>query len=610
MAYNPQNPNGQTTSANSSPVVISSDQSDLPSLLKLVRADGLVITGTSTENNSVSVGNSNRKFKDGFGSGILDPAIWSVSWENQGSGSAIFGGNAAGSTYLRVTLDPYSGSSQFIMTSVEKFKLPMRMVYGLTLSQRIAGQETTVELVGCDDNGNIETIPTVNNIAISGTVSVTTNVATINTATAHGLRGGDRICLINNTENRLNVGPVTVTPLTATQFTVPLTLANGTYTAGGSIFWADPFLYASNAAGLQIGDNTTATNASFNTRRNGSSARLLNSTIATTAPTQTNTSSYTDAWNSSSDTELLLTQEEIEYITRVNDSISLSVSGAKYTQTTPDELKFYKLRIRFRQLPNFSNIVANIQTIQKAGTTTATVTTTAPHGLVSGQFVQIYGVRDQTNFPNLTTTTTITVTGPTTFTILIGTASSTSSVGGVVCINNGSVLLPGATNLSIQSISRTNNILSVTGNTTISGVLPGEYCQLAGMDAGSAYNGKYKVLRLSTTILELESVGPDFTSINTGGAIIKLTDFRMHYVRSMEYTRHVTEIWNASGMADNKAVPVVIGAGTVTTVSTVSTVTTVSTLTSLSQIATVPAGDFIYNTEHNVWANALRGRIT
>jgi hypothetical protein len=47
MAYNPSNPNGSATSANSSPVVIASDQSNLPENLKQVN-------GTTVDTNSGS----------------------------------------------------------------------------------------------------------------------------------------------------------------------------------------------------------------------------------------------------------------------------------------------------------------------------------------------------------------------------------------------------------------------------------------------------------------------------------------------------------------------------------------------------------------------------
>lgn len=64
--------------------------------------------------------------------------------------------------------------------------------------------------------------------------------------------------------------------------------------------------------------------------------------------------------------------------------------------------------------------IAKIVSITKTASTTATVTTDVPHGLLTTNYVTIKGVRDQTNFPNLTTSTVVASTPTTTtFTIVI-----------------------------------------------------------------------------------------------------------------------------------------------------------------------------------------------
>ena len=173
--------------------------------------------------------------------------------------------------------------------------------------------------------------------------------------------------------------------------------------------------------------------------------------------------------------------------------------------------------------------------------------------------MQIYGVRDATNFPNLTAQTVVgTVPTSTTFTVIIGTATTSSSAGGVVWQNQGSVLAPGIISTSIQNITRTSNVLTVVGNLTMATLLPGEYVQIHGLDGAAQYEGAYKVLRVSTVTLELESVGPDFGTITTGGAVIKRTDVRLHFSRVLDYTRLVAEISGGRGNTTdiNNAVPV------------------------------------------------------
>jgi hypothetical protein len=277
--------------------------------------------------------------------------------------------------------------------------------------------------------------------------------------------------------------------------------------------------------------------------------------------------------------EVYANMEEAVYNAKASDALTTATGNGRYTQGLPDEGKFYKIRLRAKNLPNMSSVVAKISSISKAGTTTFTVTTAAAHNLVTGQFCQIYGVRDTTNFANITTAVAVTVLNATQFTIVGAGTGTATSAGGVVVLNNGSVALPGAIALNIQSIARTNNILTVTMNTTASGLLPGEYAELLGMDgSGAAYDGSYKLLRMTGSTYEFESTGTDFGSITCGGAVIKRTDVRLHYVRLMDYTRHMVELGPGRGMIDAaKALPVVpVSLPTLAAVTTVSTITRAS----------------------------------
>lgn len=521
----------------------------------------------------VAVSNAIKKFRDGFVLGSPDLNIWDQAWVNQGNGFVNRGGSASGSAYLRISLDPEQSGSQYTLTSKQTFKLPSRFAFGFSLSQRIIGQEFEYSFVGCDAAGVIETFNQPADLTISGTISVTSNVATINFATAHGLVGDDRVILINNADPRVNVGPVYVTVVTATQITVPLTISNGTYTAGGSVRVANIDANASNALGFTT-ENTATTNARWFTRRNGSAARLVTGTIASTTATQSNTSPYSDAFNAVGQHEIVLNLEQGMYNSRNADAFTSPSGALRWSQGIPDEEKSYKLRIRAKNLDNIAKPIAKITAIAKTGTTTATVTTSAAHGLTTNSWVQIYGVRDLTNFPNLTAATQVaSIISSTQFTIVIGSAVTANSAGGSVVLNNGGILAAGLgfQSLAVSSISRTNNILTVTTNATATGALPGEMWRLHGCDATSMglYDGVYKVLRMTGSTYELESVGADFTSINCGGNLHKATCNRVHFVREMEYTRHVIELANQNGIADTAtALSVLITSGTVTTVTT------------------------------------------
>lgn len=530
-----------------------------------VAADGgIAIAGYESVGGKMLIGNVQGKFRDGFAEPGTqpDPAAWDVSNDNDDH-LINAGGNAAGSSYLRISMNPWKEGSEVELLSKVTFTMPFRVAFGASLSQRIVGQEIFVGFVAVDDNGDVVMDTPIADKAITGaTATIASNVGTF-TITDHGLKGGDRVNIFGCAEHRLNVGPVLVTVLTKDTFTVPVTLANGSYsTTGGFVRFSDPFRGASNGTAYLF-ENATVTQATLATKRNGSKARMLTGqTVPTTVAVQTNTSPISDAFNAAGIYELFAQLEEVGFRGTPADSVATPSGLVKFAQTLPDENYKYKMLIRARNLTGISRPIAKITGIAKTGTTTATVTTGTPHGLAVGDYVQIYGVLDQTNFPNLTAQTVVaSVPDSTSFTIVIGTASTTSSSGGVVIRNEGSVLAPGIIAQAVQSVSRTGGIMTLIGSGTWATPLPGEYMEVAGMTGGAAqYDGPYKVLRVSTTTLELEAPGADFGSIATGGAVMRRTDVRMHFARMLDYTRLVAEIIGGRGNTTdiNNSVPVSI----------------------------------------------------
>lgn len=514
-----------------------------------------------------TVGNARSKFRDGFAtSGITqpNPETWVLDEDNVGDHLITQGGDSAGSSYLRISLSPFIDSSGLSLTSKRTFEFPMRVGFGVSISQRVQGQEVFVGMVGADaPNEAIRYITPVDDKPITGsTIVVASNVGTV-TLNNHGLKGGDRINIFGCADHRMNVGPAVVTIVDVNTFTFPVTIANASYSSvGGVVRTVDPLRYAANGAGLLF-ENTSATNASFVTRRNGAKFRSLNSTVATTTAPQTNTSPYTDAFNAGGNQELYLTMDEVAYRSYGSDSTATMSGMSKYTQGVPDEELPYKIHIRARNLPGMSKPIARVVSASKTASTTVTVTTDVPHGLVAGDFVQIYGSRDQTTtFGQLSTQTAVaTVPTSTTFTIVWGVSGTASTAGGVVWVNHGQVNAPGVFGQAIQSISRTSNVLTLVGSAGWSGPLSGEYVHVYGLEpAAIAYEGAYKVLRVNGTNLELESNGANFGSITTGGAALRRTDVRLHFARVMDYTRLGVEVLGGKGNTSdiNNATPVSI----------------------------------------------------
>jgi len=559
-------------------------------------------------NKKVIVGNAKEKFRDGFVSYVTgpDPSVYDIVDTSSGNFIVNTGGNAVGSSYVRISMDPINPSGSYSFTTKQTFQFPFNYGVGISASQRVNGQEFAMEFVGVDVDNTVQTNIPVADVAITGaTISIASNVGTV-TATNHGLKGGDRIIITGCADSAMNVGPVQVASvLSSSQFTVSITIADASYSSvGGIIKRADPTDNAKNVGALLF-DGTTTTTAQFVTRRNGDSPRQLASTIATTTAAQTSTSPYTDAFNTNSVHELTPKVDSLYYRSFQADSRSAGISGSnRYSQSVPDEEYYYKLRIRAKNHANFNVPVAKIASIAKTGTTTATVTTASAHGLTSADRVAIWGVRDLTSFPNLTARTSITVLNATQFTIVIGAALTiTDTNGGVVVKMNGNSLdltASGYFGQSIQSISRTANEMTVVGNTTWTTPLPGEYVHIYGVNAAaSAYEGAYKVLRVNTTSLILESTGADFGSITTGGAVIRRTDVRVHFMRCLSHTRLETEIVGGRGDTSdlNDSVPIV---GTVS----------VNSQTSQTSTALITASDWSGNQTTDVTSAALTTTTT
>ena len=100
------------------------------------------------------VGTSRDKFRDEFFS-FNNTTIWEVV--QQGAGAAItVAGTTAGSRYLNIATG-VGINEETIIQSRQSFKMPVKLAFGLSMSQRIVNQEVFVELVSVNSSGVIET---------------------------------------------------------------------------------------------------------------------------------------------------------------------------------------------------------------------------------------------------------------------------------------------------------------------------------------------------------------------------------------------------------------------------------------------------------------------
>ena len=481
-------------------------------------------------------------------------ALWTT--QSQGTNDIIAAdGNIGAYTYLVVSKDPFATGTETSIQSNGSYLMPFEIGIGAHTSQAVVGQEFYVEAV----TDATTSLPA--DVAIAS-ISQAATTLTVTTATAHGLSPGMRIGIYGVNDSRMNYAACFVASVTSpTQFTV-------TYTVGGAItsLTAGPFTtgyvqyrpaIGTSADGLSVAfDNATVTQAAVYSRAGGGDVRpvtapksFLTSNHATTIATRASSPAVASIRNgycfyAANEFRLNMEPRRVELFDTPNDSSSYGLSNrATTTSLIPDPAQRYRFRVRAVNTKGLTVPVAKIVNVSKSGTTTATVTTDVAHGLTTADYINAYGVRDQTNFANLTTATVVaSVVDSTTFTVVWGAAVTASARGGYISRINGAINQQGAVAQVAQSVSVATGSgrLTVVGNATWATVVIGDYVNVVGMYDTSGnllgYDGPWRVFNLSGTTLELEPIGSttapaDLASVNCGGGVIKRSDIRLSYVR-------------------------------------------------------------------------------
>lgn len=539
-------------------------------------------------------GNINTKFREAFES-YTPGERWA---QVQASGDIIaLDGNSAAASYLVLSLNPLGAGTVSTLETIGTFSAPLDLAVGIHTSQRTLGQEFSVEVVSDEPP-----LPTPADVAISS-VSQAASVLTVTTATVHNLRPGMSIGIRDCVDSRMNYPALVVatTPST-TQFTVTAgpggtipSVTAGPFTSG-FVFQRSRLGFAPNGTSMVL-ENATATNASFYVRSesgdvlpSGTIVGNHSVTTLTTASVQAINTAGAYAFQPTNEFRLSQFVNGVQWSDVGVDAVAATNNRYKRTQVAPDVTVPYQLRFRATNNASLTRPVAQIVTAVKTGTTTATITTDVAHGLTTADQIVIYGIRAQgaAEFPNLLTATAVaSVVNATTFTVVIGTAGTITSYGGYVARVNGGNLMSalGANAVVAQSVVRTANVLTVTGNASWAGLLIGDYVNLVGCrnntdGATLGIDGAYRVRSINAALLELEPLpgtpmGTDILSTNCGGAIIRRTCLRISFARVLDFERQRVELMpRPSGdvaesvpVAINGLPPVTIASGTVTTVS-------------------------------------------
>jgi hypothetical protein len=448
----------------------------------------------------VDTSNITNKIREAFE--VYMPNVAGSNWsEVRAPGDLTYAdGNAAAASYLVVSKDPLVAGQQTTIESTFNFTLPVEFAFGVSMSQRTLGQEFAIEIV---DTG--ELLPTPADLAIASITQATTTL-TVETTTAHGLSVGQAIG-IRDCSNQLANYPALVVATTPSPvvFTATAgpggTIASQTITnpvgAKGFVYFRERLGRAQNGVS-QIFENATVTNASLYIRSengdalpSGTVAGNQSVTIGTTASIQlAGAVAYQYSFSPTTEYRVMAQTDRTQWADVPVDSTAAMTSRLVRTQVCPDPSSLYKLRIR--AVNNKSLTVPNAQIVSavKTASTTGTITTDVPHGLVTGDLVVIYGIRAQgaTEFPNLTTATAVTVTGANTFTITIGTSGTITSYGGYVAKVQGGNLMSalGAVaqvvqTVSMQTLAGGTRQLAVVGSAAWAGVAIGDLVNLVGV---------------------------------------------------------------------------------------------------------------------------------
>jgi hypothetical protein len=508
-----------------------------------------------------SGGNVTTKFREAFESWPV-PAKWNFF---QDTGDLVFvDGNTGSASYLVISKSPWNAGTESWVETIQTFKMPVEVSFGLHMSQRQIGQDVSVELVDADDE-----LSAVADLPISA-ISQATTTLTIDFATPHGLVPGKCIGVYGCSDVRVNFPSLVVATIPSpTQITCTAgpagTITSQTVTnpvgAKGFVYFRERLGRAHNGVS-QIFENAVATNSSLYVRSDTGDALVsgtLNGnhsvTVGSTASVPLLASTpYSYCFAPTSEFKIVIQSDRIQWSDAAIDAVTQSTARLTRTQVCPSSDSSYKFRVRACNNKALTLLNAAIVSATKSGTTTATVVTDRPHGLVAGDVIQTYGTRDQTNFTNITLPTAVaSVLNATTFTIVWGSAVTATTYGGVVARVNAGTLLGGPSSIVVSTVQLVTladgtRQLNVVGNSTWTATI-GNLVELAGcrdnVSGGDMLlDGPWKVANVSGTALTLvlplsgqRTLPADFGVTNAGGAVVVRTCTRLSWIRIFDFER-------------------------------------------------------------------------
>lgn len=249
MSYNPNNPNGQATAANSAPVVLASDQ--------------MVTVNPTSSSSALPVRTVPLKmFRSTFAKVIASPGVDTEFFTLVQTGTGMTVAQSAGNLVITAGT---TANSETVLRSTTTFRNELIAKWQTILSQRIANNNFVVELV--------DLIGDALALTVNSTTSITVTIPS-NPFTSQNVGQGMYVGVISGVANavpqRAVIASVTGNNVTFTVVGFP---ASGTGTCSLFGWNYHQFIYTS----------TTATNMTYDAQRRGWNSGATTLTINTTA---------------------------------------------------------------------------------------------------------------------------------------------------------------------------------------------------------------------------------------------------------------------------------------------------------------------------------------
>jgi hypothetical protein len=502
-----------------------------------------------------------------------------------------------GGMLVELSIDPLTEDKTSILSYNGTIKPPFTIDIPFSISQRTRQQFFELDAIAMLPNP-VDMVTTYPSSAIASISQSATNI-TIVLSTATNIKVGEWFDVTGIDDSRLNICNANVASVSADRKTITCAYtgdaANSSLTitaiTGMGTFYPQsiPSNIVNGIAMKFTQVNSTACfaqkSANSNVRVSGNITNSQSATNSSTQPAINNLGNGQFEIKPTTSFEMSLDKTEVRFDDYGIDSFA-SQSIPRYLQNTtiPEYSASYTPQLRAVTPKSVSRPIAGIVSAVKTGTTTATITTDLPHGLIAGKsVVDIYGCRDQTNFVATNGLTVASVINSTSFTVVFGTAVTATTYGGMISINNNSLYIIGRSTQAIQSISiDSDGVLSVVGNTTWTVVTVGEYVNLYGVHADltgadMGLDGAYVLIDLWGSTIKLKAVtnidgtrtknglGVDVTpalpvtaSTNCGGAVMMRTTGRIHDLRMEERKYDAVKLWGQGEARTDLAIPVTV----------------------------------------------------